>query len=74
MPRIRPDDFRELKGRTSKQHPWARWWRHRDGTVTHVHYHPDGTVLSAWRHDTPDAFPASYDDEPVAAQQTGDDR
>lgn len=35
----------------------ARWWRHRDGTVTHVHYNPCGEVLAMRRHDAGWNFP-----------------
>jgi hypothetical protein len=68
MPRVRPDDFHELPGWTSDAPAWARWWRHRDGTVDHIHYHADGTVLSVIRHDTEDAFPVGP--APRDSQQT----
>ena len=41
-------------GHVCKRCAWyvaARWWRHRDGTVTHIHYGPCGDVIACRRHD-----------------------
>jgi hypothetical protein len=52
MPRVRPHDFEELRPWVHRPEVvWARWWRHRDGSVTHVHYGADGRVINAVRRD-----------------------
>ena len=54
MPRTRPDDFSELAAMRGQKHPWARFWRHRDGTVTSRHYDGNtGRLIITLRHGKP---------------------